>query len=299
MVAVWARWDGSGDRVQTAVLPPGGTWSPPTTLSDGGADANDPQISSGPDGRATAVWHQTQWFSEVVLAAIRNVDGSWSAPAQVSTGFWSSEAPQVASGPDGTVASVWKGRDDFGTRIGAVVRFDAGGVNRCPNEYGLDLNVLYGVPEQFVTRSCRAVGARAAWRPFTYWTMNAVFEQVPPGYVPAAPTPIEDLLAKLQSVKIVIDENTRRERTVTVSPAAALRSDRNHLDYTTYEDLGWTMVASLPKMVSLPAGTHTARTIWTLSAQHCDGLGDVEASNCLPAGDRSLGAYSFTVGSQE
>ena len=62
VTAVWARWDGSDDRVQAASRANGGAWSAPTTLSMGSRDAKSPQVAAGSDGQATALWHQSDEF---------------------------------------------------------------------------------------------------------------------------------------------------------------------------------------------------------------------------------------------
>ena len=126
--------------------------------------------------------------------------------------------------------------------------------------------------------------------------MDTVFTVIPPGYVPAGATPLEDLVARLESVKIVVDRGKKREKTVVFSPAASLWTDHTLDDYVPFE-FGYPIAATLPVMASLPVGDHTVQVIWTLSSQHCDGLGDVEAQNCLAAGDNSFGTRTFTVGS--
>lgn len=295
--AVWARWDGSSDRVQAASRVRSGAWSAPQTLSMSRQDANTPQVAAGSDGRATALWHQSDGFSEHVLAAVRKPDGSWSVPTEVAGGFFASaDRPAIASGSDGTVAAVWERRVDSDDLVQGVIRRDPGGPNHCVNEFGVDLNFLFGVPEELVARHCTTVSARSKWRPLTLWFTNTVFDQVPPGYVPAAATPLEDLRAVLTAVKVVIDRGTKRQKTVVVSPAASLRTDRTADDYIPF-GFAYPMAATLPLMASLPAGEHTVQVIWTLGAQHCDGLGDVEEFNCLASGDNDMGTRSFTVGS--
>jgi hypothetical protein len=294
--AVWARWDGSDDRIQVASRASGGTWSAAKTLSMGGQDANSPQVAAGSDGQATALWHQSDYFEESILAAIRKPDGSWSVPSRLSGFFGTAYRPAIASGPDGTVAAVWEQRVDGEDRVHGVVRLDLGGPNHCLNEFGIDLNLLFGVPEELVAGPCRTVSARSKWRPFVFWSMDTVFNVAPPGYVPAGATPLEDLVARLESVKIVVDRGTKREKTVVFSAAASLWTDHTLDDYVPFE-FAYPIAATLPLMASLPAGDHTVQVIWTLSSQHCDGLGDVEAQNCLAAGDNSFGTRTFTVGS--
>ena len=106
VTVTWSRWDGSVDRVQAASLPPGGVWSAPETLSRPSVDALAPQISSGPDGRATVVWHVLDGVDAQVEATTRRADGVWPGPTNVSGAGERAGGPQVATGPDGTVAVV-------------------------------------------------------------------------------------------------------------------------------------------------------------------------------------------------
>ena len=122
VTAVWSRWDGNADRVQAASLHPMGMWSIPQTLSQAGQTAHAPQVSSGPDGRATVVWRLVDGFTEWVEAATRRPDGSWPSPISVVGGSARAYGPQVATGADGTVAAVWEWRDGAYDRVqGAVV----------------------------------------------------------------------------------------------------------------------------------------------------------------------------------
>jgi hypothetical protein len=260
----------------------------------GGEDANGPQVAAGPDGTATALWQQLGEFGEIVLAAIRTADGSWSPPTELTYRGDPARRPALAAGSDGTVAAAWERRVGAEDRVQSVVRFDPGGPNHCLNGFGIDLNLVFGVPEEIVFGSCTTVTARARWRPLTFWYMNTVFDQVPPEFVPAGATPLEDLVAKLKSVKVVIDGGTTRQRTTVFAPNKALRIDQTFADYNPY-DAAYPMAATLPRMASLRAGAHTVQFIWTLSAQHCDGF-DVTVDNCLASGDNSMGTRNFTVG---
>jgi hypothetical protein len=122
VIAVWGRWDGSTDRVQAASMAPAGTWSTPRNLSRAGQDAQAPQVSSGPDGRASVVWRQTDGVSEWVEAAIGRPDGTWPVPTDLSGSNVRAYGQQVATGSDGTVAVVWEWRDGAHDRVqGAVL----------------------------------------------------------------------------------------------------------------------------------------------------------------------------------
>ena len=57
-IAVWYRFEGTTDRVQAAVRPPGGSFGAAVTLSDPSVEAFDPRVVAGPnaDANAAVVW---------------------------------------------------------------------------------------------------------------------------------------------------------------------------------------------------------------------------------------------------
>ncbi len=93
---------------------------------------------------------------------------------------------------------------------------------------------------------------------------------------------------KLEAVKYVVDPGTRQERTHTFSGAQVLRTDLTLGDiqdgpypFPPESPLALTLAKARP----LPPGDHFVQTYLVLSAEHCDGLGDVREENCLPAGE--------------
>ncbi len=156
----------------------------------------------------------------------------------------------------------------------------------------VDLNAVFGVPEQFVCG--QTINAGEPWRPIAFWFVGPAYYTAPPGYVPAAETPLEDLVSKLDAVKVVVDPGTKQERTTVFSPAEALRTDVT-LDQFDPEAPPFPMAVTLPRMHPLKVGEHTVEVVWVLSARHCDGLGTSVADNCLPAGNVSFGRRSVTV----
>ena len=98
--------------------------------------------------------------------------------------------------------------------------------NHCFWFSGVDVNELFGVPEQFHHfLFCRELSAGEYWRPFVSWIAGDGVDSVyPAGYVPLSPLPIEDFVAKL-TVKVVTDGGTPKQKTYVFSPAAAVRTD--------------------------------------------------------------------------
>ncbi|KAA1418919.1 hypothetical protein F0U44_10610 [Nocardioides humilatus] len=292
VTAVWALRTGSNHRVEASTRLSDRRWSTPAKLSEGGWDATAPQVAASPDGRTTVVWLQAEGGQ--LLAAISNRGWTWSNPTSLYGDGVAISGPDVAAGPEGTVAAVWTNRFNDFDRVRGAVRFDPGGSDHCIDTFGVDLNIVFAVPDPFVEYVCREIDAGTRWRPLTFWIVNTAFEEVPPGFVPAGATPIEDLAAKLQSVTVVTDRGTAAERTAVLSAADVLRTDRTYADYDPSSE-PLPIGATLPLMKPLPPGKHTVQVRWHLSAQHCDGLGSVEAENCLPAGDLLWATRAFKV----
>ena len=178
------------------------------------------------------------------------------------------------------------------------LRLDAPGhraVHSCVNGSFVDLNALLGVPEQFVCG--QTINPGEPWRPLVFWFVGDAHYEVPPGYVPAAQTPLADLVGKLTAVKVVVDGGTKQEQTTVFSPAQMLRTDLT-LDqfFQPGDDVPpLPMAVTLPRMQPLKVGEHTVEVEWVLDATHCDGLGPSFVDNCLRAGDVSFGRRSVTV----
>jgi hypothetical protein len=158
------------------------------------------------------------------------------------------------------------------------------GANQCIFFSGVDLNELFGVPEQFTHFFCRELSAGEHWRPFAPWIADDGVDSVyPAGYVPSRALPIEDFVAKL-TVRVVTDGGTHQQKTYVFSPVEAVRTDIT-LDQLDPDAPHWAMAVTMPRMKPLSVGAHTYEVTWVLSAQHCDGLGGVVEDNCLPAGE--------------
>ena len=161
---------------------------------------------------------------------------------------------------------------------------------------GVDLNELYGVPEQFhhFLFCTEELSAGEHWRPFVTWIAGDGVDSVyPAGYVPLRPLPIEDFVAKL-TVKVVTDGGTPQQKTYVFSPAAAVRTDIT-LDQLEPDAPPLGLAVTMPRMKPLSVGAHTYEVTWVLSAQHCDGLGAVVEENCLPAGELPIDGGPLTV----
>ena len=107
---------------------------------------------------------------------------------------------------------------------------------------------------------------------------------------------MDDFVAKLVAVKVVIDGGTRHQRTHVFTPARVVRTD---IPAEQVEPGQWgapyPMASILPRMPPLRIGQHTFEPVVVLSAEHCDGFGSDEALQCLPAGETSFGVRPLAI----
>jgi hypothetical protein len=118
------------------------------------------------------------------------------------------------------------------------------------------------------------------------WTVadsysDEIRSQLPADAAPLGATPLDDLLAKLTAIKMVVDEGTSNERSWTYTPAQNfVRTDLTLRDVFEcyYNAFGFDappikMMLSLTKLPPQRIGFHTVRAYWLLSAPHNDGFG--------------------------
>ena len=121
--ALWSRSNGSDIIIQSAVRPPGATWSAPVDLSAPGRDAEQPQLAVDPAGDAIAVWSRGNGGgTSVVQAAARARTGAWQLPVDISAAGGVVAAPQVAINAAGKAAAVWSFANATPTVISASRR---------------------------------------------------------------------------------------------------------------------------------------------------------------------------------
>jgi hypothetical protein len=169
--------------------------------------------------------------------------------------------------------------------------FDPGSdteANHCISPLGVDLNERYGISEQIVALFCDQVDTGEFWTPAAVWIMNTFFEVTPPGFVPAGATPLEDFLAKFAAAKYVVDPGSRQERTYVYQKSSRLWTGE-------IDGLPAVNTVTLSRLKPLKPGQHVVQIYWVFSATHCDGLGDVPADNCLPAGETLYNVVPFEV----
>jgi hypothetical protein len=108
-VAVWERFDGRWDRIQSASRRPGGSWSKPTDLSGPGRSSHEPQAVVDPAGEAVAVWERTTEGGPQVQAVSRPAGGSWSGPTGLGQSAGGFEELDLGISAGGEALAVWGG----------------------------------------------------------------------------------------------------------------------------------------------------------------------------------------------
>ncbi|MFG2292567.1 hypothetical protein [Streptomyces sp. NPDC048603] len=155
-------------------------------------------------------------------------------------------------------------------------------VPHCITMDGTDLNEFYDVKYRIIGPStCRTAVRGEKWvRTVSPWftAPGAAGAVYPEGYRPSRPAPIDDFNSKFVSATYVQDRGTDQEKSITFKKKEVLRTG-----FTDPTGLPFSTVVSAP-LKSLDVGPHTSTVLFTLKAEHCDGLGTVREENCLPAG---------------
>jgi hypothetical protein len=223
-------------------------------------------------------------------AALSALLGS-AVPSSALTAEATKRLPNGKSKPRGKAKRGGKRRKKSHGRARAQAKKENG--NHCIAPNGDDLNELFGVSAQILTRFCTEVGSGEQWTTGQPWFMAQTFEAVPEGFTPAGDTPLEDFIAKFIEVKYVIDPGTQHEKTVIFPNGDKLFVDP---DFN-----GGVLVSpiTLGLLKPEPVGPHVFDLYWSFSALHCDGLAANVDENCLPAGEFRLGptrAFEVTAG---
>jgi hypothetical protein len=169
--------------------------------------------------------------------------------------------------------------------------------NHCVNAFGIDLNDLYGISDQFRVFECRELSAGEHWVRPVWWFTNFGADAVyPAGYVPARPEPIDDFVSKLATVKVVIDSGTPRERTYLFDGSAITRTDIDVEEVAPgAAGAPYPQASILPRLKPLNVGDHFVEIFLILTAQHCDGFSTDAELNCLPAGPSQFVGHPVSV----
>jgi hypothetical protein len=105
--AVWSRWNGSNDIIQSSTSLNGGAWSTPANLSATNGDAYDPQVTVSSTGLATAVWYRYDGNNDIIQSSTSLNGGAWSTPANLSATNGDAYEPRVTVSSTGLATAVW------------------------------------------------------------------------------------------------------------------------------------------------------------------------------------------------
>jgi hypothetical protein len=126
VTALWPRIADGRITYVSAARPAGGAWTAPHTLDAQVSGSSALDVVAGPDGTTTAAWIASVGANQAIRTATRAPGGAWSAPQSISDDVRSSEQIDLAAGPDGTVAAIWRRYDSSRWIVQARVR-PAGG----------------------------------------------------------------------------------------------------------------------------------------------------------------------------
>ena len=166
--------------------------------------------------------------------------------------------------------------------------------NDCVHPSGVSFNQLFGVPEQWWNAVCPAnLSVGEHWRPLVAWTFSEEADAIyPADYTPLHANPLDDWLAKVTAIKMVIDGGTKQEKTYTFPTAGAVRTD-HRLSEVNPSFPNWPTAWLMPRMAPLSKGQHTQQMFVVLSARQCDGL---SLDGCASAGDEPVNFRATDVG---
>lgn len=110
VLAVWKRFDGTHYLIESAALPYGGKWSPPTILSLPGQNADKPQIALDAAGEAIALWSRYNGNKNVIQSCQSTFGGAWSIPKNLSSETINAQNPRInmAQGGKATAIALWE-----------------------------------------------------------------------------------------------------------------------------------------------------------------------------------------------
>jgi hypothetical protein len=109
--AVWERFDGRFDRIQSASRRRGGSWSKATDLSGRGRSSHEPQVAVDAAGEVIAAWQRTTGGGPEVQAVLRPAGSPWAGPTGLGPSTGGFEELDVGISAGGEALVVWGGSE--------------------------------------------------------------------------------------------------------------------------------------------------------------------------------------------
>ena len=120
--AVWVRTIGTDHVVQVASRPPGGSFSAPAAISNGGGVIEAPSIDVAPNGAATVLWRGSGLTETFLQTASRPPGGAFEPAVNVNSGKDNPLFPDLAADGAGDAVVVWSGQNGTEEIARAAVR---------------------------------------------------------------------------------------------------------------------------------------------------------------------------------
>jgi hypothetical protein len=140
--AVWYRYNGTKNIVQSSTSVSGGAWSAPVDLSATLQHAYNPQVTVDSTGRATAVWYRSNGANNIIQSSTSVSGGAWSAPVDLSATLQSAFIPQVTVDSTGRATAIWY-RSDGANNIIQSSTSVSGGAWSAPVDLSATLQDAY------------------------------------------------------------------------------------------------------------------------------------------------------------
>jgi LPXTG-motif cell wall-anchored protein len=105
--AVWTRYDGSQNIIQSSTSQSGGAWSAPVDLSATGGNAYEPQVTVDSTGLVTAIWKRYDGSHNIIQSRTSQSGGAWSTPVDLSATGGDAYDPQVTVSSTGLATAIW------------------------------------------------------------------------------------------------------------------------------------------------------------------------------------------------
>ena len=107
VTAIWRRYDGSKEIIQSSTSLNGSAWSATADLSATGGNAREPQVRVSSTGLVTAIWRRYDGDADIIQSSTSQNGGAWSTPANLSLTGGGSSQPQLTVSSTGLVTAVW------------------------------------------------------------------------------------------------------------------------------------------------------------------------------------------------
>ncbi len=105
---VWEGWDGATWQVRVRTRGPRGGFTPPATLSQAGANHEDPRIAIGANGLTAVAWKNTARWNRVVQVRVKGPGAArFGTTRTISNPHGDATQNRVAALPNGSVLVVW------------------------------------------------------------------------------------------------------------------------------------------------------------------------------------------------